>query len=655
MGGRLMRRLVWDIETDGLLPEVTKLHCITILDIDTDEKIIATDNPYIPADDVKLITIADGLALLSSAELLIGHNTLSYDIPVIRKLYPRFSFKGAHRDTIVMARVVWPKDHLREKDFTLHKKERIPGNLIGSYSLQAFGYRLMEYKGDFKGEWHTFTQEMGDYAVQDVVVTRNLWQRLQKEEWPEESYELEHIVQEIIFRQEMYGFKFDEDLARSLIAEIQGYKYELEQELQKLVPPWEVRTTHIAGANNKKLGRIKGQAYEKVKVVTFNPGSRLHIAHVLRTKYGWVPTKFTPDGRAQVDESVLDQLPYPEAKLLSEYLMVTKRLGQISDGKEAWIKTVGSDGRIHGRVTTNGAVTGRMTHSKPNMAQVPGVKKDKQDNVIYGKAGGWGAECRKLFTVAKGKVLVGCDAAALELRCLAAYMGDPAYIDTAINGTSAAGTDVHSVNSKALGLTRGEAKTWFYAFLYGAGDANLGNGDVNRGRSLRARFMKNLPALGKLVESVKARVDGRIAKIDGKTRIFRTIADTKAAISRARKEGKDIVIPPQWLRGLDGRRLQCRSSHSALNTLLQSAGAVIMKKAQAILDHDLQELGLVPGVNYEFVATVHDEWELEVDEDKGDLVGRVAKEAIKKAGEVYNFACPLEGEYKIGSSWFATH
>lgn len=629
--------LFFDLETNGLLPEVSVLHCITLIDFASGQKTIATDNPYIPAADVELISVAEGLDRLAKAKLLVGHNIIGYDLPVLRKLFPKLVLKAKIRDTIIMARVVWPKDDLRDRDFKLQKKGRIPGNMIGAYSLQAFGYRLMEYKGDYSGSWEHFNQEMGDYAVQDVVVTEKLWKRLCEENWSEESYELEHDVAFILFRQEQWGFLFNIERAHALIAEIAGVKYELEQALQALVPPWIIRTEKIAGASNKTLGRVKGQPYVTEKLIVFNPGSRLHIAKVLKDKYGWEPLLFTPDGRPQVDESILETLDYPEAKLLVDYLMVTKRLGQIADGKEAWVKAVAKDGRIHGRVLTNGAVTGRMTHSKPNMAQVPGVKKRKDDTIIYGREGGWGAECRMLFVVRKGKVLVGADAAALELRCLAAYMGDARYIETVLHGKSSDGTDIHTVNANALGCTRAQAKVWFYAFIYGAGDAKLGSileapkgQEIAWGKRSRSRFMKNLPALGKLVTMVKARVDGKAVNKAGKTL-------------------------PRWLRGLDGRRLQCRSSHSALNTLLQSAGAVLMKKALVLLDKELQARGYIPGVNYEFCANIHDEWQIEVDAELGDIVGQLAKESIRLAGEHWNFECPLDGDFKVGDSWYATH
>lgn len=299
--------------------------------------------------------------------------------------------------------------------------------------------------------------------------------------------------------------------------------------------------------------------------------------------------------------------------------MVQKRLGQVAEGKEAWLKNV-RNGRLHGSVNTNGAVTGRMTHSRPNMAQVPSSRAP------------YGPECRELFIAGKGKKLVGCDADALELRDLAGYMAafdGGEYIRTVLEGKKEDGTDMHTQNANALGCDRDTAKTWFYAFIYGAGDFKLGatlgakgskQAVTNAGKVSRAKFLAALPALKNLTERVK---------------------------KKAQAQG--------WIKGLDGRLLTIRSQHAALNTLLQSAGAIQMKRALVILDNELQTLGMVPGRHYEFVANIHDEWQLEVDEDKAELVGRTAANAIRMSGEYYNFRCPLAGNYDIGENWAATH
>ncbi|MET3601137.1 DNA polymerase [Martelella mangrovi] len=567
--------------------------------------------------------------MLTEASLLCGHNIIAFDIPALQKVYPWFRPKAVIRDTLVLTRLLWPTETIRDGDFKRFRAGTMPAKVIGRYSLEAWGYRLGNYKGDYAGSWLHWNVEMQEYCEQDVEVTTALFARCEAKEPAEESVQLEHAVQTIISRQEAYGFGFDVGKAGELYSLLVQRRTELEARLQEVFPPWVVETPFYPKVNNKARGYVKGELFIKRKEVTFNPSSRVHIAQRLTAQRGWEPKEYTDDGKPKVDETVLSSLPWPEAKVLTEFLLVDKRIGQLANGKQAWLKHVKEDGRIHGRVTTNGAVTGRMTHSHPNCAQVPSGDSP------------YGHECRSLWVAkGRGKVLVGADADALELCCLAGYMarhdnGD--YVRVVLEGDKSNHTDIHSVNARALGCDRSTAKVWFYAFIYGAGDFKLGTileappgQEMNYGKRSRARFLKNLPALGKITKRVKDRVNGKAFTPDG---------------SKA----------PRHLKGLDGRKLSCRSAHSALNTLLQSAGAILMKRALVILDDALQAAGLVPGVNYEFVANVHDEWQIETDEDKAEYVGQQAVAAITAAGVYYNFGCPLSGSWSAGASWAETH
>ncbi|MDX1046892.1 DNA polymerase [Sinorhizobium medicae] len=646
---------------------MTTIHSLVVKDVNTGEVGSFADQPGYPP-------IRAGLDWLMEADFIAGHNIVDFDIPAIQKLHPWFQPKAVVRDTIVMSRLMWAD--MKDADFRQEKRKGkgrwIDQKLFGRHSLESWGQRLGVWKGDYgkereaegkklglKGQdltrfvWGTWSKSMQDYCVQDVEVTEQVWQKVNSKGFSEESIQLEHCVRRIISRQERYGFAFDERAAVELLGILSQAKADAERELLQTFKPWyrnlgrkeptvdrRVAQKHLKPTGierYKKDGRPKldkdgntipvypkaefttDAPYTEIKLVPFNPGSRLDIADRLKRLFGWKPLEFTSDGHPKVDEEILSSLPYPEAQLLTKYLMIQKRLGQLADGKEAWLKHV-KNGRIHGQVNTNGAVTGRMTHSKPNMAQVP--------------SGGapYGHECRTLFVASPGKKLVGCDADALELRDLAGYMArydGGAYIATVLEGKKELGTDMHTMNAKALGCDRDTAKTWFYAFIYGSGDFNLGcilgvKGSkqqiTNAGKLSRAKFLKALPALNKLVSAVKAK-----CKTQG------------------------------WIKGLDGRVLNVRSEHSALNTLLQSAGAIQMKRALVILDNQLQEMGLIPGVHYEFVGNIHDEWQIEVDEDKATLVGKTAANAIRLAGEYYQFRCPLAGNYDVGNNWNETH
>jgi len=329
----------------------------------------------------------------------------------------------------------------------------------------------------------------------------------------------------------------------------------------------------------------------------FNLGSRKQIGEYL-IEFGWKPKKFTPTGQPIVDEGTLSKIKdIPESKLIAEYLLLQKRIAQLN----SWVKEAHEDDRVRGFVNPNGTITGRMTHNSPNMAQCPSVRSP------YGK------ECRECWTVPEGYKLVGIDASGLELRMLAHYMNDEAYTNEILHG------DIHTANQKLAGLeSRDQSKTFIYALIYGAGNAKLGSvvgGNKTDGERLRKRFLDNLPS-------------------------FKALRDR---VSRASTKG--------YVKGLDGRKLFIRSEHSALNTLLQGAGAIVMKEAMRLLYDRIKWQGL----DAHFVCNVHDEWQLEVKEDNADIVGTAGIESIEDAGKVLNLRCPLTGEYNVGTNWAETH
>lgn len=594
-----MKRILFDIETDGLLDQLTKLHSLVMIDLDTDQMIsCAHDDGYTP--------IEDGLNILRNADLLVGHNIQDFDIPALDKVYG-FTFSGEIHDTLILSRLIW--SDLKHNDFRFTEKNpEFPKNLIGSHSLKAWGYRLSNLKDEYDGGWAEWSTEMQRYCEQDTRSNLTLYQKIMSKEPSADSIKLEHDFAAVIRLQEKQGFNFNETAAEKLLASLQVRQAELEAELQAAFPPWEIKEPFVPKVNNKARGYVKGQLTYKVKEIVFNPASRDHIADRLQKLRGWKPKDFTSQGKPKVDETVLEELDYPEAKLLNEYLLINKRIGQLATGANAWLKLV-KDGKIHGRVNTNGAATGRCTHNKPNIAQVPSV------------GAPYGAECRALFHAPAGYKLVGADLSGLELRCLAHYMArfdGGAYGDVVVNG------DIHTQNQQAAGLpTRNNAKTFIYGFLYGAGPAKIGsivNGSEKEGRKLINKFMKATPAIKLLRESVLAAV---------------------------KKNGH--------LKGLDGRMLPIRSEHAALNTLLQSAGAILSKKAAVILYQNLTAMGYTWGVDYAQVAHVHDEVQLIAREDIADVIGQEAVKSFQQAGEYYNFRCPITGEYKVGNDWAETH
>lgn len=590
--------LIFDLETDGLLDEVTKIHCMVIKNTET-----GVSTSYAPAD------IVEGLERLQSGDIIVGHNIIKYDLPVIHKLYPWFTIDPTKVfDTLVATRLIWA--NIKDNDNLLLKEGRLPGKLFGSHSLEAWGYRLGNYKGDYKGGWETFTQEMLDYCVQDVEVTAALYGKIVDKNYSQQALELEHQVAWLMAKQERNGFHFDMDKASILLARLVQRRGELERELKDYFGSWVIQLPpFVPKVNNKTRGYIKGVPVEKTKTIEFNPSSRDHIADRLMTLYGWKPTVFTEGGKPQVDEHILGELDYPPCKLLTEYLTVQKRVSQLFEGGQAWMKCE-KNGRIHGSVNPNGAVTGRATHAYPNISQVPS------------SGSPYGRECRELFTVPAGWTLVGADASGLELRCLAHYMAKwdgGKYGEVLLNG------DIHTENQTAAGLaTRAQAKTFIYGFLYGAGDAKVGSivgGTASDGRRLKDKFLRSLPALRRLTEAVR----------------------------EAAKRG--------FLIGLDGRQLHVRSAHAALNTLLQSAGAIVCKKWLVLLEEHLSsKFKHGWDGDYAFCAWSHDEVQIACRTPEiAAYISEVAPQFVTRAGEAFSFRCPLAGESKMGTSWADTH
>jgi DNA polymerase-1 len=592
--------LIFDLETDGLLDTVSKIHCLVIKDTDTDE--VFTYRSGFPYE------LEEGIDHLLSGSLVVGHNIIKYDIPVIEKLY-KVSFDHAKVfDTLVATRVIWAA--IRETDSLRIQKGILPGKLFGSHSLAAWGYRMKNYKGDYDGGWEKFTQEMLDYCVQDVQVTADLYSRILKKNYSAQCLELEHKLAWLMAKQERNGFHFDTVSAAKLYAKLVSRRSEIEADLIATFGEWQVRLPDfIPARDNKTKGYIKGVPVPRYKTVMFNPSSRDHIADRLQKLYGWKPQELTEGGKPKIDEVVLSKLSYEPCAALSEYLMVQKRISQLAEGDQAWMKCE-KQGKIHGSINTNGAVTGRATHSYPNISQVPS------------SGSPYGHDCRGLFTVPNGWTLVGADASGLELRCLAHFMAEwdgGKYADILLSG------DIHTENQKAAGLeTRNQAKTFIYAFLYGAGDAKIGSivgGDAGDGKRLKSKFLRSLPALGRLVDSVKQ-------------------AATKGNIA-----------------GLDGRDIYIRSAHASLNSLLQGAGAVVCKQWLVLLEEQLQsKFKHGWDGDYCFCAWSHDEVQIACRTPEiAQQVAELATDCVRQAGEHFNFRCPLAGEYKIGTTWADTH
>ena len=574
-----MSRLIFDIETNGLAPTV--VWCIVTKDVDTGSVVTYLEGQW--SEFNKAIT---------QATEVIGHNIIGYDIPACERILKTDFSTVKITDTLVMSRLANPQ---RE-----------------AHSLGHWGEKLGYPKGNYS-DWTQYTPEMVEYCTQDVTVNEQVYKALLKEldGFSSDSLELEHGVQRIIQEQVRNGWLLDTPKARDLVAELQEKSYEFEEVVQQVFLPLPTYIKEIV-PKLKKDGTYSivglkflgerweevGGPFSRIDWPVFNLASRQQIGRYLK-HFGWKPKTFTETGHPIVSEDVLKNVKgIPEAELIASYLLVGKRLAQVRSWLEA---TDDTTGRVHGYVNTNGAVTGRMTHSKPNLAQVP------SSSSLYGP------ECRACWIVNSGYKLCGIDASGLELRMLAHYMNDPDYTNTILTG------DIHTANQKAAGLeTRNQAKVFVYAYLYGAGDEKIGSivgGGRAQGKKLKKQFLRATPALAALKENV--------------------------AVSA----GKGYVT------GLDGRKVFIRSEHAALNSLLQSAGALIMKQALIILD----KYAKLWKLDYRFVGNIHDEFQVEVREDQAHRFGGLAASCIEAAGIHFKLRCPLAGEFNVGDSWAETH
>ena len=493
----------------------------------------------------------------------IMHNGISFDAPVLNRLLGTNIKPHQIVDTLILSQLLNP---MRDN----------------GHSLEAWGNKLAMPKGDVD-TFEVYTPDMLEYCKQDVNITHKLFEVLQKEGrgFSKSSVYLEHQVRLIIDQQERNGFYLDMQKAMSLYNKLRDEANELEK--------WAVTNFDPTVVELKT----------KTKYIPFNIGSRQQIAERLM-ELGWKPKQHTDKGNIIINEAVLDTIELPEAKKFSRFFLLQKRIAQIKSWIEACDDT---DGRVHGRVMTLKTITGRMSHHSPNMAQIPAVRSP------YGK------ECRDCWTVDNPYThsIVGTDASGLELRCLAHLMNDATFTDILLTG------DIHTHNMQMAGLTnRDQAKTFIYAFMYGAGASKIGQivgAGAKEGQQLINKFLSSMPALKRVRDSV-----------------------TKAA-------NKGMI------KGIDGRLLHIRSPHSALNTLIQGAGAVVCKVWLINMIKRIRRIG----VDAKLVASIHDEYQFEVLNKDVKRFGQLTKDAMKDTEKQLHMKCPLDNEWKVGRTWAQTH
>ena len=646
-------RCIVDLECDDLLPGVKNIWCIVAKDIDTNEIYSFTPNNM-----KEFPVFAEGITEW------IGHNFINYDSRVLNKLTSLKIPLKKITDTLVLSRMVFP---VFESG--------------GGHSMEDWGNRL-GFKKMPSPSWTEFSEEMLTYCINDVHLNHRIYNKLQEnlKGFSPESIRLEHQVRHALDQMQDNGFKLDEARAQQLFVEITQKCADIEKDIMKDYPPKKIILQYYypkytkSGAMSKVSERILNEktwdkhvdtqgkeCYAIYEMRPFNLGSPKDVRERM-DEAGWQPIIFKKPSKTQLEKGLTQGHPelceenfetLPEdapqsAKNIARWLMLISRVRTIKQ----WFDALDpKDGCVHGRVIEVGANTHRMSHQSPNMANISKVKLKKitkedgttEEILSWGEEADYRTDMRACWTTRdpKNRVILGCDLSGIQLRAFAHYANNKEYADQILSG------DIHSWNREILVklvrdwcsnsnlsedvvrfLTKNEkgrrddAKTFIYAYLFGAGNKKIGNilggpGDLQM-------------SLGKFVR------EGFVTSIQGLD-VF------KKEIKKAAKRG--------YMQALDGRLIKLPSEHFAFSIYLQSFEAIVMKTAIIKTLIQVKKLGL----DAKLVAVVHDETQWDVRKEHAETLGKVMVQMIEETGRKYNCNLPLTGEYKIGANWAESH
>ncbi|MBK1871558.1 DNA polymerase [Aestuariivirga sp. YIM B02566] len=713
------RTLVYDVEGNGLLkatrniPAMTKLHCLAVEDAYSD------DAWFFPPDRIKEgieflqdegeLTIAHNGA--DYDHRAIKHLNPWWKAPKIldtliicRMVWPAETLMD--RDYKLFLNHKMPGKLLKRQSIEAW------GYRLGIHKVGADITDWTKYT-DYMGE-RCVSDVKVNKALWLLARKRLGWDPKNPPEdgfiWSEFCVDLEHRVAELMREQEDTGFKLDKPKAIRLAKDLGNAQADIEEALGRAFPAWwqplddpkvgrrapramKEKLTHLPDVTIPRKSEKTGKElkpyvgppvaeytpeapFVRIKRMSFNASSKDHLGERLVAEYGWRPTKFSPKtGKPTLDEGVVAEIPehiLPPGvkKMLQNYFVIAKTRGTVSIGNKSYLGLVNeATGRIHGRCDPLGTITMRGAHKDPNLGNVASVElnevKDANGKVvskepIKGVDGGYGWESRDLFTVDEGNELTGTDASGLELRDLGHRL-HPFDKGAFTKRVSDPSLDIHEENSKLTGLSRKDTKTTTYKTLYGSGPLPIGI-DVGVTPEELPELLTSKELNGYL--RYMQRRDGEkyvrpddmtcalIAKGSRVKKKFESgiegLMPLKLAITATAKRQK-------WLEGLDGRKIFVRKEHAALNSQLQSDGAIICKLWMVLTHRNLKAQGLVPGVDFKQVAWVHDELQIEHKAGLGPVIGKASREAIEKAGEILKVLCPLASEHKTGRTWAETH
>ena len=622
---------LFDLEANGLLREATTVHCGVFKDIESG-KITKFQPNEIP----------QMLKHMDECDVLIAHNGIGYDFPLLKKLYG-YEFKGSKVDTLIMSRLLNPK---RLVPFICPNKKASP------HGLESWGYRVGRGKPEHT-DWEVFSLAMLHRCTEDVeilhLVYKELLQEAKGNDW-KAAFLMSFRLFEDLHNQEEYGWLVDREHMQKSILILQHWIDRIDKVLVPKLPLiLEINEIKLKGVfgyvkepflksgkasasiskwgadNNINTDCVSG-CFSRVSFRRTDLNSNQETKDYLLAE-GWEPLEWnTNDEGERTSPKMSKDDPFEGingkvGKLVAKRVQCRQRKSIL----EGLLLLIREDGRISSRVNTL-AVTGRATHR--NIVNIP------KPSSFFGK---W---MRKCFIAAEGKVLVGTDSDACQIRMLCGRMNDAIYTDNVLNGRKEDGTDIHSVNMRAAQLPdRDSAKTFFYGFLFGAGDAKVGKivkGSASDGRALKTQFLDGLPALKALLEALTAEWK-------------------RTAKSRYNKQFNRMEYYNGAIKGLDGRPIVVASEHMLLVYLLQSDEAIMMSAAYIKFHKDMRTRGYTYGKEYGTVCWYHDEFTVECDIEIAEEVKDLSEKAIAWAGRYYKIPCPHVGDGKIGKDWYAIH
>jgi len=627
-----MRICFGDLEANNLLPKVTKVHCGVFKDMNTKEVF-----------KFKPTQMQEMLEFLDTVDVLIMHNGIGYDWPLLKKMF-NYTYKGKKVDTLVMSRLLNPKRIV---------PYQCPDKKTGPHSIKSWGYRVGRGKPDHD-DWENYSPEMLHRCSEDVEILELTYYELLKEaeggKW-KNAFLLSFKLFENLQKQEAFGWLVDRPHMDFCVRQLTKWIERIDSVIVPKLPLiLEVEETKLKGEYNyvKKPFLKSGKyseatskwciannlniddcpvvgCYSRISFRTANLDSGNETKEYLLAS-GWEPLEWnTNDDGERTSPKLSKDDPFEGiegkiGKLVAKRVQCRHRRSSI----EGLINLIREDGRISSVVNTL-AVTGRATHR--NIVNIP-------------KAGSfYGKQMRQIFTAPKGKVLVGTDSDGCQLRMLAGRMGGKAYIDALCNGDKSKGTDNHSMTMKIGELeSRDLAKNVMYCLLFGGGDVKLGKTakQIGNGKELRARLYKGLDGLEELMERLIAE--------------WKQTARQRFNPKFNRMEYFDGVIT-----GLDGRPIRVPSEHQILVYLLQSDEAIMMTAAYNRFHIRMDRLGYAYGKEYGTVCFYHDEFTVECDIGIADIVQKESEDAIVWAGAFFKIKCPHVGQGKQGTDWFLIH